>query len=257
MMLTRSVLIIYAALTMSASAVAAEPVHVYGPGGPLPAVQEAAAAFKARHGVDIQVTAGPTPKWLNQAKSDADVIFSGSESMMTDFVTALGGQIDVKTITPLYLRPSAILVRPGNPGHIGGIADLLKPRHKILVVNGSGQGGLWEDVVGRLGDIAKVKAFRANIGQFAATSADAKQVWITDPSYDAWLIWNIWQVANPAITEQVPVEPDYRVYRDTGVALTQRGNTHPDAQAFAAFLASPDGAKIFTKWGWVLPDAEK
>ena len=244
-------------IATAGAASAAEPLYVYGPGGPYPAIKEAAAAFGKAHGIDVDVTAGPTGKWLDKAKGNADVIFSGSESMMSDFVTAFGGQIEDKAVTPLYLRPSAILVRPGNPGHIGGIADLLKPGHKILVVNGSGQGGLWEDVAGRMGDIGAVKALRANIGQFAATSADAKQTWTADTSYDAWLIWNIWQVANPTIADQVAVEPEYRVYRDTAVAVTQRGVAKPEAKEFAAFLASADGAKIFAKWGWTVPGTAK
>ncbi len=235
---------------------AAEVLHVYGPGGPFPAMQEIAAAYGSEHGIEVRVTAGPTPKWLAQAKQDADVIFSGSESMMTDFQTAFAGQIDPESVTPLYLRPSAILVRPGNPGHVSGLADLLKPGHKVLVVNGSGQGGLWEDVAGRLGDITAVRRLRANIGAFAQTSADAKALWTSDPSFDAWLIWNIWQVANPTITAVVPVEPQYRVYRDTGVALTRRGEARPEAKAFATYLATPGAAAIFAKWGWINPAAQ-
>lgn len=257
MLLTRALFGLALGIATAGAASAAEPLHVYGPGGPYPAVKEAAAVFGKAHGIDVDVIAGPTGKWLEQAKGNADVIFSGSEGMMSDFVTALGGQIDAKAVTPLYLRPSAILVRPGNPGHISGIADLLKPGHKILVVNGSGQGGLWEDVAGRRGDIGAVKALRANIGQFAATSADAKQTWTADMSYDAWLIWNIWQAANPTIADQVAVESEYRVYRDTGVVVTQRGNAKPEAKEFAAFLASADGAKIFAKWGWTVPGTAK
>lgn len=230
---------------------AAEPLRVYGPGGPYPAMKEAAEVFGHANGIDVQVTAGPTGTWIEQAKGNADLIFSGSESMMSDFVTAFDGQIDGRTAMPLYLRPAAILVRPGNPAGITGLADLMKPGHKILVVNGSGQGGLWEDVSGRMGDIGAVRALRSNIGQFAPTSADAKQTWTTDKSYDAWLIWNIWQVANPTIADQVAIEPDYRVYRDTGLALTRRGDAKLGANAFAAFLASPEGGKIFAKWGWL------
>ena len=43
----------------------------------------------------------------------------------------------------------------------------------MLVVNDSGQGGLWGDIAGRLGDIRAVRALRANIGNFTQTSADA------------------------------------------------------------------------------------
>lgn len=240
---------------LATSPVAAEPLRVYGPGGPLPAMQEAAAAFGRTRRLQVEVTAGPTGKWLRQAKQDADVVFSGSETMMTDFVAAFEGQIDENTVTPLYLRPSVILVRPGNPGGIAGLQDLLKPGRRIMVVNGAGQNGLWEDVAGRLGDIATVKAFRANIVRFAANSAAARQAWTEDSTIDAWLIWSIWQVANPAIADQVAIEPDYRVYRDVGVALTARGGAKPGARAFAEFLASPEGAAIFHRWGWSVPDA--
>ena len=62
---------------------------------------------------------------------------------------------------PLFLRPATILVRPGNPGHITGVADLLKPGHRVLVVNGAGQQGLWEDVAGRLGDPMRLSDVQA------------------------------------------------------------------------------------------------
>ena len=203
-----------------------------------------------QYGVDVIVTAGPTPKWLDTARRTADVVFSGSETMMSDFITAMKHGIDPAMVRPLYLRPSAILVRPGNPEHITEITDLLKPGHHILVVNGAGQQRLWEDVAGRLGDIASVTAFRANVSYVATNSAEARKVWIKDRSIDAWLIWTIWQVANPTLADQVAVEPAYRIFRDTGIALTYRGERRLLARQFAAFLASPMGQKIFVRWGW-------
>ena len=243
------------ALISPALVSAAETIHVYGPGGPMPAMKEAAAAFGTAHGVTVDVTAGPTPTWIERAKSDADVIFSGSETMMTDFIGALGDKIDPSTVRPLYLRAAAILVRPGNPGHITGIKDLMKPGHRVLVVNGAGQNGLWEDIVGRTGDIDAVRAFRSNVVTFAGNSALARQAWTTDTTLDAWVIWTIWQVSNPSLADQVAIEPDYQVYRDTGVALTRKGAQSADAKAFAAYLESPDAARIFAKWGWIVPAA--
>jgi len=140
------------------SAQAAGTLHVYGPSGPMPAMMEAAAAFGKANDVHVEVTAGPTPQWIDKAKADADLVFSGSEAMMSDLLAALP-DLNAVTVTRLYLRSSAILVRAGNPGHILGIADLLKPEHHILVVDGSGQQGLWEDVAGRLGDIRTVRMF--------------------------------------------------------------------------------------------------
>ena len=239
-------------LFTSSAMAAAETLHVYGPGGPLPAMKEAAEIFGRTHGAEIQVTGGPLSQWIDHAKADADVVFSGSEVMMSDFITAMP-DIDPATAKALYLRPAAILVRPGNPTNIKGVADLLKPGHRILVVNGAGQQGLWEDVAGRLGDIANVQAFRANIVTVAANSAQARQAWIEDKSLDAWLIWTIWQVANPTLADQVPVEPQYSIYRDVGVALTKTGEARPVARQFTEFLASPEGASIFAKWGWLTP----
>ncbi|WP_417220345.1 substrate-binding domain-containing protein [Achromobacter spanius] len=230
---------------------AAQDLNVYGPGGPAPAMKEAAEAFGRSHGVKVHITAGPTPAWAGKAKQDADVLFSGAENMMSGFASALPGVFDLRDARTLYLRPSAILVRPGNPKGISGFKDLLKPGIKVMAVAGAGQTGLWEDVAGRLGNIETVRAFRANLVlPEAANSAMARTQWTEDKSIDAWLIWNIWQVSNPALASMVEVEQPYRIYRGAGAVVTQRGKQHPQAQAFVDYLASDDGKAIFKKWGW-------
>lgn len=240
-----------ACLFFSYSALAQETLFVYGPGGPAPAMKEAAAAFEKASGNKVQITAGPTPQWLDKAKSDADVIFSGSETMMTDFVAAMEGRIHAAEVRPLYLRPMSILVRPGNPKNIKGLKDVLVPGVKILVVNGAGQNGAWEDVAGRKGDISSVRAMRNNIVGYAKNSAEARQQWKDRADIDVWLIWNIWQVSNPSLADVVPIESEYAVYRDTGVVATSKGKSRPQTQQFIDFLASPEGAQIFKKWGWM------
>ncbi|SMF88858.1 accessory colonization factor AcfC [Azospirillum oryzae] len=239
--------------TAAALPAAAAEIHAYGPGGPLPAMKQAALAFEKDTGVKVIIKAGPTPSWIGEAKEDADIVFSGSETMMSDFVKAFGGQISEENVVPLYLRPSAILVRPGNPDRIGGLNDLMKPGHRVLVVNGAGQNGLWEDMAGRTGDISKVKALRQNIKQFASNSAEARKAWIEDKSLDAWIIWNIWQVSNADLADTVDVEPSYRIYRDTGAVLTERGHAKDEAKAFLKFLQGEKAAAIFAKAGWIVP----
>lgn len=225
-------------------------LRVYGPGGPAPAMKEAAAAFGRLHGIEVEVVSGPTSQWKPQALTDADIIYSGSESMMSDFIVQLP-DIDATTVRPLYLRPSAILVRPGNPKRIRGLRDLLRPGLRVVVVQGSGQSGLWEDVAGRTGDIETVRALRRNIARFEATSADAKGAWQADPTLDAWIIWNIWQVSNPTLADLVEIEPAHRIYRDAGVALTRKGAGIRHAREFVQFLESTKGATIFARWGWM------
>lgn len=235
---------------------AEEVLHIYGPGGPYPAINEAAEVFGERNSIRIEVLAGPTSKWLEKAKADADLIYSGAEFMMTDFIRALDGRIDETTVTPLYLRPSAILVRPGNPKHIWEFTDLLKPGVKILVVSGAGQTGMWEDAAAKQGDIQTVREFRNNIYAFAKNSAEAKKLWIENRDIDAWFVWNIWRVSNPTLADLVPVGDDYVIYRDCGIALTHQGKRRAMARKFVEFLQSSKGARIFAKWGWITSENE-
>lgn len=240
-----------AAVLLAGSAQSAEAIKAFGPGGPAPAMKEAATVFSAARNIPVEVVAGPTKEWLNDAKEDGHLVFSGSEVMMTDFVMAMEGKIKEDTITPLYLRPSGILVRPGNPKAIQGFEDLLSRDLKVLVVNGAGQQGLWEDMAGRSGDISKVRALRSKIVVFAPNSAAARATWTKQPDIDVWIIWNIWQIANPTLADLVEVEPEYRIYRDTAIAFTAKGSSSPAAQEFVRFLQSPEGAAIFSKWGWI------
>lgn len=246
---TLLIAIVFAGIAASFSA-QADALRVYGPGGPAPAMREAAAAFEQKTGRAVAVVAGPTPQWIDKAKQDADIVFSGSETMMTDFVTAMAGRIEASQVEPLYLRAASILVRPGNPLKLQGLGDLFKPGRRILVVNGAGQNGLWEDMAGRTGDIDKVRSLRKNIVVYARNSAEARQAWIDDPTLEAWIIWNIWQVANPKLADVVTVEEPYRIYRDTGVAITKSGREDKDAEHFVRFLQSAEGAAIFARWGW-------
>ena len=241
------------ALTVGAasSVWAKDEINVYGPGGPAPAMLEAAKAFGAAHDVTVNVLAGPTAQWVEKARQDADIIFSGAENMFNDYAKAMPGAFELKDAYPLYLRPVAILVRPGNPKNIRGFRDLLAPNVKVLTVTGAGQTGLWEDVAGRTGDIKMVRAFRKNmVFPEAANSGAAKQQWIDQKDIDAWLIWNIWQVANPELAQVVEMDEPFRVYRDAGVVLTRKGTGVPRAREFVEFLSSPAGRSIFAKWGW-------
>lgn len=240
-------------LVLQTSAAAENAVlHVYGPGGPAPAMREAAQTFGQMKGIRIEVTAGPTPAWKDRAKKDADLIYSGSEYMMTSFLNKdMPNLIDPSTIRTLYLRPSAILVRPGNPQRIMGVKDLAKPGISILVVNGAGQIGLWEDVAGRTGNADLVDKVRKNISYFARNSAEARMRWTDDPRLDAWIIWTIWQKASPASADLVETEPAHTIYRSCGIALTNSSRNKTLGRAFAEFLESPAGHAIFVKWGWI------
>jgi accessory colonization factor AcfC len=249
--------ILLALAALGAGAAASEPpppaVRVYGPGGPSPPIKEAAKVFGELKGVRVEVTAGPVPPWKDQAAKDADVLFSGAEYMMTDYMQRdFPGLVDATTVRTLYLRPSAILVRAGNPKAIKGVKDLARPGIKLLVVQGTGQVGMWEDVVGRTGDVKLVDGVRRNILTSTSSSAEAKGLWKADPSIDAILIWNIWFKADPSAADLVETEPEHTIYRSCGVVLMKRAAQNKLAQQFADFLQSAQARPIFAKWGWIV-----
>jgi accessory colonization factor AcfC len=114
---------------------------------------------------------------MQAAKTNADLFYSGSENMMTDFTSLFSGQIDPVTIDPIYARSAIIIVHPGNPKNIKGFEDLLRPGVTVMIVQGSGQTGLWEDIAGRTADVAIIRALRSNIVAFAPDTATAHGVW--------------------------------------------------------------------------------
>lgn len=228
-------------------------VRVYGPGGPSPPIREAAKVFSMETGQLVTVTAGPIAPWKEQATKDADVLFSGAEYMMTDFQQRdFPGLVDPASIRTLYLRPSAILVRPGNPKAIKGVKDLARPGLRVVVVQGTGQVAMWEDVVGRTGDVTLVDRVRRNIAACTMSSAEAKGLWKRDPGLDAWLGWNIWNKEDPTLTDLVSTEPEHTIYRSCGIALMKRAQNNKPAHDFFAFLQSEKARPIFAKWGWIV-----
>ena len=79
-------------------------------------MREAAKVFGEKKGMKVEVNAGPTPAWKDQAMKDADLIFSGSEYMMIGFAQKdVPGLVDTATIITLYLLSVVIVVTPPRP----------------------------------------------------------------------------------------------------------------------------------------------
>jgi len=213
-----------------------------------------AEAFRAAYGIPVEIIAGPTPGWAGRVPAEGDMIVSGAEYMMDDFMTQFREVLDPVTRTTLFLRPSALLVRRGNPRRITGLRDLLaRPpaEARILATGGAGQVALWEDVAGRTGDLALLRAMRERIVLVAPNTGAAQQEWRGKPdAYDVWLVWNHWQIAAPEHADLVEIEEPFRIWRSSGTVLTKTGAARAEVRRFAAFLAGPEGVQIFARFGW-------
>ena len=245
-------LVVAAMLASGQAAIAqnATTINVYGPGGPAPAMTECANTFSSLSGTNVVVTFGPTSQWMQAALSNADLFYSGSENMMTDFTSMFSEQIDQATIDPIYVRTAIIMVHPGDPKHIKDFDDLLRPDVTVMIVQGSGQTGLWEDIAGRTGDVAVIRALRRNIVAFEPDTTTAHGVWNGMNPPDAWIALASEHGAHPDESEAIKLQQNLLIIRDAGIALTKAGESKQLATMFYNFVRSPAGAAIFKRWGW-------
>lgn len=227
-------------------------VKLYGAGGPHTAFQKVADAWQAKTGQAIEIIAGPEATWSHQAQADADILWGTSEQSMTAFLETYK-TFSSDQVTPIYMRPTVIAVKKGNPKGIAGFDDLLKPGMKIIVTEGAGVAntsgtGAWEDVAGRLGRLSDVEAFRRNIVVFAKGSGASFRAFQAEDA-DAWVTWPNWPISKSDILEKVEISADRRIWRDVNVALSP--NADPAAQAFLDFLLTPTAQTIMRTEGWV------
>jgi len=225
----------------------AKTLNVYGPGGPLGPVKECAEMFSKVQGTEVKVAAGPTSKWIDQAKQDADIIFGGAEYMLTEFIQKYPGLVDEKTRTSLYVRAAGILVRKGNPKKIKSLSDLTHNSIQLIDVNGAGQVGLWEDMTGVKGLIPGIQK---NIALSVTTSADAIEKWKSMPELDAWITYESWHYRLKEVTDLVKLPEEGKIYRGTPIAATTISKNKELAKQFIDFLKTEQCHEVFRQWGW-------
>jgi len=227
-------------------------VKLYGAGGPHTAFQKVAKAWEAKTGKRVEIIAGPERTWSAKAQTDADILWGTSEQSMTAFLETYK-TFSSEQVEPIYIRPTIIAVKKGNPKAIHGFEDLLKAGIRIVVTEGAGVSntsgtGTWEDVAGRLGRLEDIRAFRRNIIAFGHGSGASLKAFKSLDA-DAWITWPDWPVTHADILEEVPLAPERRIWRDVNVALAP--DADPEAKQFLDFLVSPVAQSLMQTEGWV------
>jgi accessory colonization factor AcfC len=111
-------------------------VRLYGAGGPDTAFKKVAEVFTKETGIKVVITGGPEPTWTKEAQADADILWGTAEEDITALLETYK-DFTWDDVTPIYLRPAIIAVKKGNPKHIRGFDDLLKPGMRIVVTEGA------------------------------------------------------------------------------------------------------------------------
>lgn len=227
-------------------------IKLYGACGPQTALRKVADAWQLTGGIPVRLVCGPEQEWSAQAQQDADIIWGTSEQSMTAFLVSFPS-FDSKNVLPIYLRPTIIAVKRGNPRGIQSFDDLLKPGIRIVVTEGSGVAntsgtGTWEDVAGRLGRLEDVLRFRANIVAFSTGSGASFRAFQALDA-DAWITWPEWAVDHPEVLQAIPISQDRRIWRDLTIAIAV--NADPQAAAFATFLLTETAQALMASAGYV------
>lgn len=227
-------------------------VKLYGAGGPHTALRKVADAWTKKTGKRVVIVAGPEHTWSAQAQRDADILWGTSEQSMTAFLETYKA-FSSEQVKPIYIRPTIIAVKKGNPKNIKGFDDLLKPGVKIVVTEGSGVyntsgTGVWEDVAGRLGRLEDIRLFRRNIVAFAKGSGASLKAF-KELDADAWITWPNWPITHPDLLEEVRIAPERRIWRDLNVVLSPAAD--PEAKEFLDFLLSKEGQALMKTEGWI------
>lgn len=227
-------------------------IYVYGPGGPAPVIKEIAKVFSSHTGEEVEVIAGPTSKWMPDAKKQADIIYSGNSSMMDSFVKELNGKISSQKIQVLNIREAGIIVRPNNPKNIKTFQDLLKPGVKVMVVNGAGQVGLYEDMALKNGNRSNLVKLRKNIEVFAPNSKSAVNQWNQNQSIDALIIWKHWaNVIGEDKARFISLNDESKIFRASEIVIANDSKNAKIAQQFIDFLLSKNAQKVWERHGWI------
>ncbi|WP_072222190.1 substrate-binding domain-containing protein [Campylobacter coli] len=238
----------YLFLSLIAASFLNAEVLVYGPGGPAPAMKELALKFEEKTKEKVVVTAGPTPSWFKKARKDADLIFSGNTSMMDGFIKRIPS-LNLEDLVVLNTRPSGIIVRPNNPKNIKSFEDILKDNVNVMVVDGAGQVGLYEDMALKNGKRENLVKLRKNIKVYAKNSKIAIDEWNNNPNIDALIIWSHWA---KALGDKALFIEDEKavVYRSAEIIPTKKGLQNKQALEFVKFIQSKEAQKIWKKHAW-------
>lgn len=227
-------------------------------------VEEIARQFTADTGVAVTVEVNdPRPlvdKIEVQATADNFVCHDPFLPILIDHGIAPAHAYTAASLTPM------IAVKKGNPLNIRSIADMARPGVRVGLTERSVMTGNIARLMSKKAGVES--AFAANVrGEYSAGRQLAEAL-IRD-EIDAGLIWNIVIFNNRDKLEAVDVPAAIRPQRGidaevfspelgdveldyvriTVAALA--GSRHPaEADAFARYVASPAGAKVFAAYGF-------
>jgi molybdate transport system substrate-binding protein len=220
-----------------------------------PAVEEAAEAFKKGTGISVDVSFGGSGAMLSQLKlaRRGDVYIAASP----DYIVKAERDrvIDPKSVRILAYLVPAINVQPGNPMGIRELSDLTKPGVKVGICNPE------TAAIGLMGiEILAKNSYLKSVLKNVITQAPnigVLESLLVMKKVDAIIGWGVLQNAASSKVETVFLKPD-QVPRLSYIpaAITSYAADRESAMRFLEYLASDEGKRIFTRYGYGVTEGQ-
>jgi molybdate transport system substrate-binding protein len=220
-----------------------------------PVLEEAAKIFKGKTAITVDLLFGGSGTMLSQMKLSrrGDVYIPGSPDYMIKAIR--DGVVDPASAVTLAYLILAINVQHGNPMNIQNLSDLIKPGIRVAIGNPEAVCvGLY--AVEMLERNGLLKQVEKNIITHAP-SCEATASLVVMKKVDAVIGWDVFSKWNPDEIDTVLLKPreiPRIAYIPAAVATYSQDKKM--AQKFIHFLSSPEGQKIFAKWGYITTEKE-
>ena len=220
-----------------------------------PAMEEAARVFQSETGTTVTLNFSGSGTMLSQLKLSkrGDFYLPAAPTYMDLAVS--DGIIDPETVRIVAYLVPVITVPRGNPKHIMTLTDLARPGVTV------GIGDPRTVCVGLYAvEILEKKGLLAVVGHNIVThahSGSSTAALIVMGKVDAIIGWRVFTAWNPEKVETVFLRHDEiprLAYYSAGISRTSR-NREATAR-FIDFLISPAGKKIFSRWDYIVTEAE-
>jgi molybdate transport system substrate-binding protein len=209
-----------------------------------PAAERLADAFQEQHGIPVQFNFGGSSELLATLELSTLGDIYICHDPYADRIAEKGLLRRAETVG--YLEP-VIMVQPGNPNNITGLADLARPGLRLAMPDSrvSTAGRLVEQVLTELGiapDIRRNIRMEARGHNDIALALAAGQV-------DAAVIWNFIATYYQDRLEAVPPGVQFPETKVT-LCLLKHAQDVEAAELFIQMAQSPQGREIFKSLGY-------
>ena len=225
-------------------------LYVYCGAGMKKPMDEIGARFEEEHGVRVIYNYAGAGTLLSQmrVKQTGDLYMPGAkhyfEKALQEGLVVAGEDV--------VMHIPVIAVPRGNPANIHGLADLTREGVRL------GLGDPKACAIGKLADEILAKnhipkeAVEANVA-FRGATVNELVVAVSLGQVDAAIVWKSSLAGCGEKVEIVPIPQEQNIVEMIPIGVLRFCGDRELAEKFVAFVASPEGASIFEKYGFEVP----